>query len=194
MAKGDMTRNAIINAFMELMEEKSFTEITISNITERCGLNRLTFYYHFQDKYDLLNQVYDLLIMFPFQQGLAFDNWTLHLCDALTTVKAHKKFSMNAMEHDNGELSDHIGAIISQLFRDIIDDMTPGNEMNEEDKKFLADFFSYGVVGTINDWAKSGMVGEPEQLVNRIAHTINDGRRIAVERYLAGDLFHVTEI
>jgi len=98
------------------------------------------------------------------------------------------------MEHDNGELSDHIGAIISQLFRDIIDDMTPGNEMNEEEKKFLADFFSYGVVGTINDWAKSGMVGEPEQLVNRIAHTINDGRRIAVERYLAGDLFHVTEI
>lgn len=189
MAKGDMTKEAIMNSFMELMDEKAFTDITISNITEKCHLNRLTFYYHFQDKYDLLNQIYDLMIMFPFQQGLTIDNWPSHLTEALKTVKSHKKFCKNAMENDNGEFDNHVGAIISKLFEDIIDDFSQDGEMSDHDKKFIANFFSYGVIGTINDWVETGMEGEPEELVGLIAGTLDDGRKLAFEHFIEGKLF-----
>lgn len=51
------TRNLIVQAFFELMNEKSFENITIQNITERAQINRATFYAHFQDKFELLDEI-----------------------------------------------------------------------------------------------------------------------------------------
>ncbi len=48
------TRALLIAALAELMSEKSFEAITVSEIAQRATLNRVTFYAHFQDKYDLL--------------------------------------------------------------------------------------------------------------------------------------------
>ena len=51
------TRKLIMDAFMELAIEKDFKDITIKDITQRATVNRATFYYHFFDKYDLLEKV-----------------------------------------------------------------------------------------------------------------------------------------
>jgi AcrR family transcriptional regulator len=50
------TRRALQRALEELMAEKSFTAITVLDIAERAGVNRVTFYAHFQDKFDLLEE------------------------------------------------------------------------------------------------------------------------------------------
>src|SRR5690606_26290859 len=52
------TRRLLVDALNELMGEKSFDAITVSEIATRATLNRVTFYAHFQDKYALLE--YDL--------------------------------------------------------------------------------------------------------------------------------------
>ncbi|MEH7549861.1 TetR/AcrR family transcriptional regulator [Neobacillus vireti] len=51
------TRNSIMQAFFELVNEKDFEKITIQNVTERAQINRATFYAHFQDKYELLDEI-----------------------------------------------------------------------------------------------------------------------------------------
>ena len=51
------TRQLIMDAFMQLAIEKEFKDITIKDITTRATVNRATFYYHFFDKYDLLEKV-----------------------------------------------------------------------------------------------------------------------------------------
>lgn len=51
------TRQLIMDAFMQLAIEKEFKDITIKDITSRATVNRATFYYHFFDKYDLLEKV-----------------------------------------------------------------------------------------------------------------------------------------
>ena len=40
------------------METESFEKITVKDIVEDCGVNRQTFYYHFQDIYELLGWIY----------------------------------------------------------------------------------------------------------------------------------------
>jgi AcrR family transcriptional regulator len=49
------TRKLLEQAFIELLNEKGFQEMTIQDITERATVNRATFYAHFEDKYDLLD-------------------------------------------------------------------------------------------------------------------------------------------
>ncbi|MBZ0284734.1 MAG: TetR/AcrR family transcriptional regulator [Anaerolineae bacterium] len=50
------TRKLLQEAFIELTVEKGFAAITVRDITERAMVNRSTFYRHFLDKYDLMEQ------------------------------------------------------------------------------------------------------------------------------------------
>lgn len=51
------TKKAIAGALKELMEEKPISKITVGDIADRCGINRQTFYYHFQDIPDLVEWI-----------------------------------------------------------------------------------------------------------------------------------------
>ena len=50
----DKKKSMIAESFRELMEYKPFHKITISDIANGCNISRMTFYYHFEDIYDLL--------------------------------------------------------------------------------------------------------------------------------------------
>lgn len=50
------TRRLIMDAFIELLEKKDFKHTTIKDITTEATVNRATFYYHFLDKYDLMEK------------------------------------------------------------------------------------------------------------------------------------------
>lgn len=56
------TRARIKRALTELIGEKGFDALTVSDVTRRAGINRGTFYLHFVDKYDLLDQLEDEVI------------------------------------------------------------------------------------------------------------------------------------
>ena len=51
------TRRIVEEAFQDLLREKKFRDITVQDIADRADVNRATFYAHFQDKYDLLDQL-----------------------------------------------------------------------------------------------------------------------------------------
>jgi AcrR family transcriptional regulator len=50
------TRQLLDQAFIQLLTEKGFEAITVQDVTQRAGVNRATFYAHFQDKYELLDR------------------------------------------------------------------------------------------------------------------------------------------
>jgi len=56
------TRRSLLDALLEIAEEKDFADITISELTERAGINRKTFYLHYRDKNALLDEALDSLL------------------------------------------------------------------------------------------------------------------------------------
>jgi AcrR family transcriptional regulator len=92
------TRALLIQALAELMREKSFESITVREIAERATLNRVTFYAHFQDKYDLLEYATREMIRTQVSSQLAQPNpfnpeklnkLMLLVCNFLTEVVQH---------------------------------------------------------------------------------------------------------
>ena len=59
MADSNLTKRAFARAMKALMSEKPFEKISVGDICERCDMNRKSFYYHFRDKYDLVNWIFD---------------------------------------------------------------------------------------------------------------------------------------
>lgn len=52
----NFTEKAIRSAFLELLDQRPLNKITVKDITERCGINRNSFYYHYQDVPTLTNR------------------------------------------------------------------------------------------------------------------------------------------
>ena len=73
-ADSNLTKRALAAAMKELMEQMPFSKISVSDIAEQCGMNRKSFYYHFKDKYDLVNWIFDMEYLAVFQPaGLCRD-------------------------------------------------------------------------------------------------------------------------
>ncbi len=59
MADSAITKRALANALKALVSDVPFSKISISDICGACEMNRKSFYYHFKDKYDLVNWIFD---------------------------------------------------------------------------------------------------------------------------------------
>ena len=58
MPDSNITKNALASALKDLMKRKPFSKISVRDICDECGMNRKSFYYHFKDKYDLVNWIF----------------------------------------------------------------------------------------------------------------------------------------
>lgn len=99
MSDSLITKKAIAQCLKNLAAEKSFLKISIGDITAACGLNRQTFYYHFQDKYELLDWIYYEECFVPILDGITFDNWHLRIKQLLDTLKKEKVFYSNVIKN-----------------------------------------------------------------------------------------------
>lgn len=53
----NFTKQAIETAFLQLLNEKPLNKISVRDIVEKCGINRNSFYYHFQDIPSLIAEI-----------------------------------------------------------------------------------------------------------------------------------------
>ena len=53
------TKKVLADELRSLMQIYPFEQITVTQLCESCGVNRKSFYYHYKDKYDVINQIFD---------------------------------------------------------------------------------------------------------------------------------------
>src|ERR1700747_2445876 len=58
-SRGDRQREAIVTAVRELLEERSFEELSVRAISEEPDITRTGFYFYFESKYDVLALIFD---------------------------------------------------------------------------------------------------------------------------------------
>ena len=59
MADSGITKRALADALKAQLEEEPFAKISVGDICARCDMNRNSFYYHFKDKFELVNWIFD---------------------------------------------------------------------------------------------------------------------------------------
>ena len=92
----DITKNALANSLTELMAATPLDKITVRMLVENCGLNRQTFYYHFQDIYDLLGWMLERDAENLMGEKVDADNWKPALGRVLTSAREKKTLVVNA--------------------------------------------------------------------------------------------------
>ena len=184
MSESSVTKKAISEGFKKTMCKKPFEKITISDITSECGLNRQTFYYHFQDKYELLNWIFYNDVVSPFKDDFTIENWSEQLLHILRILKENSKFYANAINTPYGnEFRRYFFSVIVKITDDILAQITEGYSIKDENMKFISEFFAYGIAGSIVKWVQTGMKESPENIAVQMKQIVDGGKSFAIDRY-----------
>jgi len=168
------TREAIFNAFNELLAQKSFSNITIQNIIDKADIGRSTFYSHFETKDDLLKEMCTSLFEHVFS-GIPNSNIK---CDHdFSTTTNSKTIITHLIYHLNenrknilGILTCDNGDMFLQFFRHYLNDLLPKYIDIKPQKNIPEDFIinhiSGSFVNMVQWWLKNGLKESPEELTN----------------------------
>ena len=179
-----ITKNAIADSLIRLMDTKPLPKITISNITEECGINRMTFYYYFQDIYDLLRWIISGEIERIMKDPLPGKGWKEAYTELCRTAVEHRSMLTNIARSIRRErIQGFFNEITGRYLSNIVEDMTLGLWMPEEKKHFIVDFYKYAIVGLEIDWIEDGMKKPPEIMAEEIAVMVENQLALAIENF-----------
>ncbi len=179
-----ITKRALEQSLKNLLQQKPLSKITISDITEDCGISRMTFYYHFKDIYDLVEWACAEDAARALQNKKTYDTWQQGFVQIFHAVRENKVFVMNVYRCVNREqVEKYLVPLTDQLIMGVITERAAGMTVREADQQFIAQVYSYAFVGIMLDWIRDDMRADPEELVNRLAMVIRGGITQALERF-----------
>ena len=179
-----ITKRALEQSLKNLLLKKPLNKITINDITEDCGINRMTFYYHFKDIYDLVEWACIEDASKALQEKKTHDTWQEGLLQIYYTVRENKPFIMNVYRCvDREQVEKYLKPLADNLLMGVVEEESANMVVREEDKAFIAKVYSYSFVGLMLDWIKDDMKEDPEVLVSKFALVIQDTFKDALERF-----------
>ena len=181
-----ITKRALEASLKKLLLQKPLDKITIRDITDDCGINRMTFYYHFKDIYDLIewSLVEDADRVIAGNRTLA--TWQQGLLRIFEAVQDNRALILNiyrSVSHEQVEL--YLYRLTYDLMLGVVEEQAAGMSVRPEDKRFIADFYKYALVGLVLDWVRQGMREDPQQLVDRLSQLVSGNIAAALARYRA---------
>ncbi len=184
------TKRIIARSLKELSEEKPFDKISVGEIAARSNVNRQTFYYHFQDKYDLLNWIYREDYFLPNMQGITMENWDVCLGGILESVSRDRSFCINTIRHTESDVREVFLKDTEHIFDSAIMYLRAQSEENDrtfrhmdpEEQRFIARFFAYGVCGMLIEWIEHGMKDEPKTVASRMRMLLDTCKELAYKQ------------
>ena len=129
-----------------LMLQRPFEKISVSDICNDCGINRKSFYYHFRDKYDLVNWIFYV----GFIGGLDLENYESGwdcLADVLVYFDSEKAFYRAALKIEGqNSFRDYLMEVMRPVSEFFLQDILAGNKDDEFFLTFIMDSFLTSLV------------------------------------------------
>lgn len=183
----EQTKQQLSDALRKKMAVKLLSKITVQELTAECGLNRQTFYYHFNDIYDLLHWTYERDSEQLVQERVTADTWQASLRIVLRYIEENREMCLSALRSmQHYFLTKFLYTEVKPLTEDLIIQMADGFAYAERFKKFLAHFYTITISALIVDWIddmKTDVHLSADELVEMIGIAMDGHLPAAIERY-----------
>ena len=179
-----ITKRALEASLKNLLLQKPLDKITINDIAEDCGINRMTFYYHFKDIYDLI----EWSCVEDAQKALAgkktYDTWQEGFLQIFEAVRNNKPFIMNVYRSVSREqVESYLYRVTYDLLIYVVDETAKDMQVSQDDKAFIANFYKYAFVGLMLDWIKNDMKEDEHIIVDKLSLLMHGNFPRALEAY-----------
>lgn len=179
MADSNQTKKALAASMKKLMRQKPFEKISVSDICSDCGINRKSFYYHFRDKYDLVNWIF--YVGFIGEMDItSYDSgwdWLEDICDYFYRERVFYRAALK-IEGQNS-FRDYLTETVTPIAQFFLRDILPHNE----DDGFFITFVCDALLASLIRWLSGGydqemdskeFMSKLEEIMIRLAVGIQD--------------------
>ena len=165
-----MTKRALVASLKELMAEKPLDKITVTDLTEHCGVNRMTFYYHFKDIYDLVEWACVEEATRVLAGKKTYDTWQQGFLQILQSLQKDKVFYINVYHSISREyIEQYLYKLTYDLMIGVVEERAAGMSVRAE------------------EWIRGGMKEAPAAIVERVSTVTHGGITNALEACRIGD-------
>lgn len=163
------TETMLCVAFMELLKKYPFSKITIQKLAGQCGVNRQTFYYHFDNIYDLMSKAFEYELV---HESRIYEEvtWEYVMSSFLQWMKEHRVIIRNILT--NAELPYLKRAIYPLIARSIsCGYISKDNEqvIQEQPEDFCVNFLTIGITQYVLEWVESDFREPIEDIVAHLS-------------------------
>ncbi len=188
------TKKALAESLKNLLLQKPLNKITISDIADDCGINRMTFYYHFKDIYDLVEWTCAEEAAQAMEGKKTYDTWQEGFLNIFSAVQANKPLIMNVYRCVSRErIEQYLNPLICSLILGVVEEKSAEMPVSEADKRFIANFYEYAFIGVMLEWIDNNMREEPSVLVERTSRVVHGSILRALDAFRAGEPLHPAE-
>jgi len=173
------TRKLIMDSFIELSGKKEFKDITIKDITTEAMINRATFYYHFEDIYDLLEKVLSEVLLInlnseSYQQSELNEETFIGIFKAITT------FQLSLSNRCHRGYEDTIARIIRDQLEVIFYKMLKKQQPTDDENtlKITSVMLSWGMYGVSVEWRRNPNSVSPEEMIKLVIPYLKHGIKL----------------
>ncbi len=191
MSASDITKRAIQEAFIELLNEKPINKISVKDISERCGINRNTFYYHYQDMQSLFVEMCENDADSIIQQYPELNSIDECFEALMMFVRKNKKAAYHiyySNSDSNHTYWESIARIARHVVRQYSNTVYPDSPISDYDRSLLIRYFSSSLFGVIIDWISSGMTDDYIEASKRMIANSRGAAELFINNCLKNEL------
>ncbi len=167
MSDSQITKKALAESMKRLMEVSPMKKISISDIVEGCDMKRQSFYYHFKDKYDLVNWIYYTEFIVTIKDATTSESQILE--EICKYFYENKTFYKNAFEvTGQNSFSEYFTEILHPILTFYLNEIFK----NGRNLEFYATFYADSIRVSISRWLIEGAKIPPEQFVTLLRNAI----------------------
>lgn len=179
----DFTKKAIRNSFLKLLNEKPLKQITVRDIVDDCGVNRNTFYYHFQD----IPQLIETIIREDAEQIIAAHPTITTVQEYLEAAIGFALNNRNAIMHIyrsvNRDLYEQYQWRVCQhAAAAFIDQILTGRKVPDADRALLIDYVKCVCFGIVMGWLEDGMKNDIQAYADRLCELKQGDLELMIDR------------
>ncbi len=179
----DFTKKAIRNAFVKLLNEKPLKQISVRDIVEECGINRNTFYYHFQDIPSLVEAIIQddadrLISQFPKISSIE------ECLNAMITFSLqNRKAVLHIYRSVNRDIYEQYQWRVCEYAAGVyLDEILGEKSLSENDRTIMIEYIKCISFGLVIDWLDHGMRDDIHDFIHRICELKEGDLERMIER------------
>lgn len=185
MSNSNITEKAIQQVFLELLNERPLSKITIRDITDRCGINRNTFYYHYQDILDLLEEFCASEVDRVVERYPKLNSIDECIDGIMDLVQSNRRAVMHIFNSSNREIYiSSLWRVCEHMIRIYADTVFADVPLTDEDRNLFIRYYKCSCFGLILDWIDNGMRDDYVEAAHRICQLKKGSAELTIQNAL----------
>lgn len=177
------TKQKLAMSLKKFMRKKAFEKIKVSDLLVDCNMTRPTFYYHFQDIYDLMEWMFETEAIELLKKSADLMTWDDGMLMLMYYVKENDKVCLCAYNSLGRKTLERIffkdTRAVMENFIDILLKEIPAKPEHIE---FITNFYTMAFVSCLVKWMSDGIKQTPEQMIELIDITMHGNIVEALKR------------